>query len=834
MIRLGTKSQPSDDSTDTSPIMKWNRIEGKLSLKLLLMIAMLNAFSAEDCCKRPIYAYGDKEAIPTECDKSKCTEEVIYAENAQSTGDVYKFLISVKKSSTIIMIGNTSTYNLAGLVEIVHKGPGSALTLMNVKLIDESFAKLKTIKVDDISNYCNGGTELIKIEGSIPSRYTRPTAQTACKSLTTTQPTVLGATQGVGVSSSNSSAAVISQLCTQKIDAEKEKCSSNNTLLYIACGVIVVLLIVSIVSTIIALKLYLWRHKKDLVLASFGSYAAQVFDRAIYNLCDQDCRSLMRVFSDTHADAADDAHDDVAREKKLAARRFWKVQQGKKLEPDDDFGEPPDDKFTPVTDDEVFRRAREGIMSEDVQEALQKYEEVKASIVTKGKFDPPKNVKPISDTRQRNHDLMAAMKSSSRKKVKPDAPFYMDPSMFVDPKKLAREGQLPKRPEPQSKDQTKSSVPASKDKVPAPQTNRKPAGAEAAAKQPAPAKKDAKKAALAGDHFEGTCRQVYDSAHRQQNCCSDSGSRESEVDPKYAGQIPKDVTPRALCKPLRIKTSACPEISKQFSGESDELKQTFTVLAMICNKFEEVLEAHRIAMNVLVRMVEDAVMSTRGAVYDTTIIREREGDLRVPLTQGVSTSACSEGTGKALGRSASSSVEGVRKVSSKWSKSLPNSFPTPSPNSPETSRCCARTTETVIQNSTTFSRMASDSVPRSWASQEKNYTYFWNKKTTTAEAVLPGETYEKAMVRMEEEMEDLNRVIDLYKIRKCRLRANRIQDTAVNVSANVDFPGNSTRKHLEDRENFSNVLYCPFLRTTTHGHTHPKLCRRAGSLSDEA
>ncbi|CAD6192632.1 unnamed protein product [Caenorhabditis auriculariae] len=42
-----------------------------------------------------------------------------------------------------------------------------------------------------------------------------------------------------------------------------------DTLLYIACGVIVILLIVSIVSTIIALKLYLWRHKKDLVLASF-------------------------------------------------------------------------------------------------------------------------------------------------------------------------------------------------------------------------------------------------------------------------------------------------------------------------------------------------------------------------------------------------------------------------------------------------------------------------------------------------------------------------------------------------------------------------------------
>ncbi|CAD6195164.1 unnamed protein product [Caenorhabditis auriculariae] len=712
-----------DQPTDTSPIMKWNCIEGRLSLKLLLMIAMLNAFSAEDCCKRPMTAYADKE-------------EIIYADRAESAKYVSSFLFAVGKSSTITMVGNTTTYTVANLVEIVHKGPGPALTLVNVKLIDESFAKLKTIKVDDISIYCDGSSELIKIEGSIPQpildrlQKVENKTLTACKSLTTTQPTVLGATHGAGVSSSNSSA-VISQLCTQKIDAEKEKCSSNNTLLYIACGGIVVLLIVSQRGINLNPCTVVSRPFSYSILGS--SYAAQVFDRAIYNLCDQDCRSLMRVFSDTHADAADDAHDDVAREKKLAARRFWKVQQGKKLEPDDDFGEPPDDKITPVTDDEVFRRAREGIMSEDVQEALQKYEEVKASIVKNGKFDPPNNVKPISDTRQRNHDLMAAMKSSSRKKVKPDAPFYMDPSMFVDPKKLAREGQLPKRPEPQSKDQTKSSVPASKDKVPAPQTNRKPAGAEAAAKQPAPAKKDAKKPpsqeTTSKEPVGKSTTQLTDNKTAAQAPAQGAGSveeplppprvRESEVDPKYAGQIPKDVTPRALCKPLRIKTSACPKISKQFSGESDELKQTFTVLAMICNKFEEVLEAHRIAMNVLVRMVEDAVMSTRGAVYETTIIRCNVQDFLKDL-------------------------EMLRQNGGDGDTELYN----------------------LLENGERFRA-------QKLGVAGKNYTYFWNKKTTTAEAVLPGETYEKAMVRMEEEMEDLNRVIDLYKIRKCRLRANR-------------------------------------------------------------
>ncbi|CAD6192627.1 unnamed protein product [Caenorhabditis auriculariae] len=202
-------------------------------------------------------AYGDKEAFPIECQSSKCTEEVIYAENARAGEDIHKFLPSMIKSSTITMIGNTTTYNLAGLVEIVHKGPGPAITLQNIELVRDSFKSLKTIKVDDVSIYCDGTTDLIKIEGKIPQDILEQLHEVenktlaACKSLTTTPPSVLGAAQG-----------------SQNIDAEKG--SSNNTPLYIACAVIVVLLIVSIVSTIIALKLYLWRHKKDLVLASFG------------------------------------------------------------------------------------------------------------------------------------------------------------------------------------------------------------------------------------------------------------------------------------------------------------------------------------------------------------------------------------------------------------------------------------------------------------------------------------------------------------------------------------------------------------------------------------
>ncbi|CAD6192631.1 unnamed protein product [Caenorhabditis auriculariae] len=229
--------------------------EEKLSLKLLLMVAMLNAFSAEDCCKRPMYAYKNGDARPPECppDNVKCTEAPIYADEASSGKLVFNFMASMEKSSTITMIGNTTSYNVVNLVEIVHKGPGPALTLMNVKLADESFAKLNTIKVDDISIYCDGTTDLIKIEGSIPQdildqlHKVKNETLAACKSLTTTPPSVLGAAQG-----------------SQNIDAEKD------TPLYIACGVIVVLLIVSIVSTIIALKLY-FCHKKDRPSASLGA-----------------------------------------------------------------------------------------------------------------------------------------------------------------------------------------------------------------------------------------------------------------------------------------------------------------------------------------------------------------------------------------------------------------------------------------------------------------------------------------------------------------------------------------------------------------------------------
>ncbi|CAD6197998.1 unnamed protein product [Caenorhabditis auriculariae] len=243
-----------DQPLDTLTIMKWNCIEGKIESEAVANGGNAERFfSAEDCCKRPMTAYGDKEAFPIECQSSKCTEEVIYAENARGGGDIHKFLSSVQKSNTITMVGNVTSLSIYDLVEIVHKGPGPAITLQKVDLNRGSFKKLKTIKVDDVSIYCDGTTDLIKIEGKIPQDILEQLHEVenktlaACKSLTTTQPTVLGAAQG-----------------SQNIDAEKD------TPLYIACAVIVVLLIVSIVSTIIALKLY-FCHKKDRPSASLGA-----------------------------------------------------------------------------------------------------------------------------------------------------------------------------------------------------------------------------------------------------------------------------------------------------------------------------------------------------------------------------------------------------------------------------------------------------------------------------------------------------------------------------------------------------------------------------------
>ncbi|CAD6192630.1 unnamed protein product [Caenorhabditis auriculariae] len=186
---------------------------------------MLNAFSAESCCQRPIYAYENGDAVPPECKPTdRCTEASIFADRARSGEAVQMFLMSLKKSNTITLIGNTTTYNLDILEEVIHKGLGPAITLQNVVLSRGSFKKLKTIKVDDVSIYCDGTTDLIKIEGSIPQpildRLQKVKNETleACKSLTTTQPSVLVATQEACVPNSN----------LQKVVENVEKECSNN------------------------------------------------------------------------------------------------------------------------------------------------------------------------------------------------------------------------------------------------------------------------------------------------------------------------------------------------------------------------------------------------------------------------------------------------------------------------------------------------------------------------------------------------------------------------------------------------------------------------------
>ncbi|CAD6189470.1 unnamed protein product [Caenorhabditis auriculariae] len=448
----------------------------------------------------------------------------------------------------------------------------------------------------------------------------------------------------------------------------------------------------------------------------------------------------------------------MAKEKKLAARRFWKVQQGKKLEPKDDFGIPPVQK-TFITGDEIYRKAREKIMPEDVQEALQKYEEVRMSIVKSGKFDPPKNANPISDTRQRNRELMAAMKCASRKTVKPGAPFYKDPSMLLDNRKLIKgsnEGELPKGSETQSQDQTKPSVPASKDKGPAPQINREPAGTEAVPKKAAPAKNHSKKppsqeTTSKGSVGKSTIKLTKNKAAAEapsqaagftEKPLPPPRVKEPEVDPKYPGQIPKEVKPRSLCKPMWIDTTSCAKIAEQFSGEPDELIHTFTALSMISDKFEEVIKAHTIASSVIRKMIEGSVLATRGAVFETTILRDRENDLRVPLVRGC---PCKDDGNKGYNvQDFLMELKALRHEGGEGDKTL----------------------YALLESA---ERLRAQKLGMAG----KNYTYYWNKKTTTVEAVLPGETYERAMIRKAEEMDNLARITELYKIRKFRLRANR-------------------------------------------------------------
>ncbi|CAD6198301.1 unnamed protein product [Caenorhabditis auriculariae] len=233
--------------------MMWNRVKGSLNVKLLLMIAMMNLFSVvltESCCQRPMYAYKDGDAVPPECVSVTCTEATIYADGSRGYQGVHSYLFRATKISSLTLIGNVTLFYMDVLKEVVHKGPGPALTLRYANLGEDTFKSLKTIKVDDVTIYCNGSNKLIEIEGKLLDdvlhRLYKVGNKTleACKLLTTTQPSVPVATQEACVPNSNLQKAVE--------NVEKE-CSSNDLALYItslSSGILLILLIASIVFSV--------------------------------------------------------------------------------------------------------------------------------------------------------------------------------------------------------------------------------------------------------------------------------------------------------------------------------------------------------------------------------------------------------------------------------------------------------------------------------------------------------------------------------------------------------------------------------------------------------
>ncbi|CAD6199965.1 unnamed protein product [Caenorhabditis auriculariae] len=135
-LTTATVQKTEEKAADTSPRMKWNRIEGRFNLKMLLMIALLNACyadSTQSCCKRPMYAYGSGDAKPSECtsEKVKCTEALVYVDQGRGNGPVCLFLLAAEKSSTITLI--KTDVNVKFLKEIIHKGPGKFLSIMKKK-----------------------------------------------------------------------------------------------------------------------------------------------------------------------------------------------------------------------------------------------------------------------------------------------------------------------------------------------------------------------------------------------------------------------------------------------------------------------------------------------------------------------------------------------------------------------------------------------------------------------------------------------------------------------------------------------------------------------------
>ncbi|CAD6196219.1 unnamed protein product [Caenorhabditis auriculariae] len=87
------------------------------------------------CCKRNMYAYHSGDAMPEECESSSvsCTEGAVFVEHANVKSQmVTGFLSRARKTGAITLINiKHLLFSIANLEEIVHHGPGPALHLNN-------------------------------------------------------------------------------------------------------------------------------------------------------------------------------------------------------------------------------------------------------------------------------------------------------------------------------------------------------------------------------------------------------------------------------------------------------------------------------------------------------------------------------------------------------------------------------------------------------------------------------------------------------------------------------------------------------------------------------
>ncbi|CAD6192757.1 unnamed protein product [Caenorhabditis auriculariae] len=243
---------------------------------VLLIMTIIKAFSADQnvpedlefsdvCCKGPMVALNNTEAIPHECRLPLliCTKAPIYAEDARYDGAVKYLLYNLRNSSTITIIKSEMSVN--HLIEVTHGGPGAAITLKNAKLGEDSFENLKKITVDDPYIYCDGKNKLIDIEGDYNKIVIDRLEKVANETLAVCDKPrpVTGA---VTIISPVEPAAVVCQ--KEKDPLVAEKCPNCDVALYLAGVAILFLSLICISLSFVCVKMYRKLRSRDNRLVS--------------------------------------------------------------------------------------------------------------------------------------------------------------------------------------------------------------------------------------------------------------------------------------------------------------------------------------------------------------------------------------------------------------------------------------------------------------------------------------------------------------------------------------------------------------------------------------